>query len=113
MGSIVEDLLDEVEHHLKWGSLSLEIGSLEYIWSLDHEVNQWDRGLADEISDVLMILKVDVDDVLVDSPHSLADFILVVDELCDNSETLISVSMSWLRQSCVDRLLKNFFELRV
>lgn len=96
IGSIMEYLLDEVKHHLEWSALSLEVGSLENIWGLDHEVNQWHRGLADQVLDKIMILEIDVDDVLVDSPHSLAYLSLVVNELGDDSETLVSLRVSWL-----------------
>jgi hypothetical protein len=103
--SIMENLLDEVEHHLEGSTLALEIGGLEYIGWLYHEINQGDWGLTNEISHPLVILDIDGDNVLVNSPHSFTHLILIVDEFCNHCETLISMSVSWLWQSGVNRLL--------
>ena len=92
----MEDLCNEGEHHLKRCALSLEISSLESIWSLYHKVDQWDRSLAYQVINDSLILKVRIDDVLIDSPHSFTNFILIVDEFCNNCETLISIGISRL-----------------
>lgn len=38
--TVVEDLLDESEHHVQRGTLALEVGRLKHFGCLNHEVNQ-------------------------------------------------------------------------
>ena len=97
--------MDKCKHHVKRSSLSLIVGSLEDFWSLDHEVDEWNRGLTDQVLNEWGILHVGIDDESVVTPHPLTNLLLVVNKLSDDCETLFCLGVPFLCKSYFDGTL--------
>ena len=84
---------------------------LENFRSLDHEVDQWNRGLSNRAIKYSLVFEIKVDDVIVVRPHSLTHIILVVDQLRNTGQPFINIVLPRFRKTDSNWLIKNYFEL--
>jgi len=88
--ALLENLLDQGEHHLQWCLTIWQDECFELVRRFHHVVDQWHSCLGEFAIHHTFVVDVKAHDMLVELPHRFADGILVVDELCDASQAFIN-----------------------
>ena len=63
---------------------------LKDFWCFHHVVDQWDRSLSEHCFNNSLVVKVEINNVEVDSPHSLTYLLLIVKQLSNAGKSFVS-----------------------
>ena len=101
----MEDLRNQIKHHVHGGTETLEVCLNELLRVLLHEIDQGYTGLEDELIEDPTVVVVEVSDDKEELPHPWGHLVLVVQKLTQAGDAILNTRAADLGEGGLDRSL--------